>query len=483
MASIKKNFLYSSILTVSNYIFPLVVFPHISRVLGVTNIGMCNFVDGIINYFILVSMLGTSIIGIREIAQVKSDSQKTAEVFSTLFIFNAITTFIALLVLVISIYTVPQLSENKELMFIGVIKVLSNFLLIEWFYTGLEKFKFITNRTIVIKILYVLCIFLFVREREDSTIYYFLTTIMITINALMNCWFAKSFFKINLKKINFKHFFKPTFVLGIYAVLTSMYVSFNVVFLGFSSDNTEVGYYTTAAKIYTILLALYTAFTNVMMPRMSFLLGTGNMTEFKKMIGKSQDILFGFTIPISVLAVIFAPEIIYLIAGNGYEGAIIPLRIIMPLVIIIGYEQILVLLILTSLKKDKAIFINSIFGAVVGISLNFLLVPVFKSIGSSLVWFVSECVVLVSSQYFVNKFIAVNFPYRKFLVNILWAIPGVVLLLLIKNYFHFHALILVFIAGATTIIYFLIVQLYFIKNEMFLLYFTRLLNFLKLKNN
>ena len=52
MPSLKKNFFYSALLTVANYVFPLITYPYVSRVLGVTNIGMCNFVDNIINYFL-----------------------------------------------------------------------------------------------------------------------------------------------------------------------------------------------------------------------------------------------------------------------------------------------------------------------------------------------------------------------------------------------------------------------------------------------
>ena len=50
----------------------------------------------------------------------------------------------------------------------------------------------------------------------------------------------------------------------------------------------------------------------------------------------------------------------------------------MPLILIIGYEQIIVIQILMPLKRDKAIFINSIIGASVGILLNILLVAFFK---------------------------------------------------------------------------------------------------------
>ena len=61
---IKKNFVYSSILTISNYLFPLITYPYVSRVLGVTNIGICNYIDSIINYFVLFSSLGITVLGI-----------------------------------------------------------------------------------------------------------------------------------------------------------------------------------------------------------------------------------------------------------------------------------------------------------------------------------------------------------------------------------------------------------------------------------
>ena len=79
MPSIKKNFLYSSILTTANYIFPFLTYPYVSRVLGVNNIGICNFVDSVVNYFILFSMMGINIVGIREIAKVKNDKENFSD--------------------------------------------------------------------------------------------------------------------------------------------------------------------------------------------------------------------------------------------------------------------------------------------------------------------------------------------------------------------------------------------------------------------
>lgn len=85
----------------------------------------------------------------------------------------------------------------------------------------------------------------------------------------------------------------------------------------------------------------------------------------------------------------------------------------MPLIFIIGYEQILVIQTLMPLKKDRAIFINSVIGATIGVVLNILLVPIFKSVGSSIVWLCSELAVFTSAQLFVIKYTGIGFPLKK----------------------------------------------------------------------
>ena len=153
MPSVKKNFIYSSIITLSNYIFPLLTFPYVSRVLGVSNIGICNFVDSIIHYFIYISMMGITAVGIREIASNKDDNAKLSKTFTSLALINCVTTLIAAIALVICIHTVPKFHEYKELLYVGVLKLVGNALLIDWLYKGLEDFKYITKRTLLVKTL------------------------------------------------------------------------------------------------------------------------------------------------------------------------------------------------------------------------------------------------------------------------------------------------------------------------------------------
>lgn len=466
---IKKNILYSTVLTTSNYIFPLLVYPYVARVLGVTNIGLCNFIDNIINYFILISMMGINIMGNRQIATDRAKGLPLDSSFSNLFTLNAITTLIAVGGLVAATLTVPLLKEHHELMWFGTIKLVGNFMLIEWFFKGMENFRYITVRSILVKCCYVIAIYLCVRNSNDYPVYYLLTTCMVGVNAVVNTFYSRRFVSFRFKGISFKDILKPFLLLGVYMLVTSLCTTFNVVYLGFITDDTQVGYYTTATKLYSIFLAFFTGVTSVMLPRMSNLIASGQHEEFKKMLSNTTSLLFALTIPIIILAVIFAPQIVLLISGPGYQGAVTPMRIIMPLMLIIGYEQIIIIQGLMPLKADKAIMINSSAGAAVSILLNLLLVHTLMSIGSSIAWISSESLILILSLIVIRKRINFSLPLRIFLKNIGSYAPLVGLLLWIYYVTPPHLYWFYFIIAAlTTLIYTVMVQLFVVKTPVIL---------------
>ena len=72
--SVKVNFVFNLINTISGLLFPLITFPYASRVIMSEGIGQVNFYTSIINYIALFSCIGIPLYGIREIARVR-DSQ------------------------------------------------------------------------------------------------------------------------------------------------------------------------------------------------------------------------------------------------------------------------------------------------------------------------------------------------------------------------------------------------------------------------
>ena len=462
--SLTKNFLYSSILTVSNYLFPLIVFPYVSRVLGVDRIGVCNFVDSIVNYFMLFSMMGISIIGIREIASRKGDKEAMSRAFFSLIELNGFFTFIAAVALLVATHMVPALQPYRELLHVSLFKLIGNFLLIEWFFKGLEDFRYITQRTILVKLVYVAAVFLLVREQSDYFIYYVLTVMMVFVNAIFNIFHARKRLCFDRYRPRVGRYVRPFFFVGSYLLITSMYTSFNVMYLGFSCGDTEVGYYTTSTKLYAIILSLYTAFTGVMIPRMSALIAEGRKEEFRTLIGKSMGILVTLSVPLIMLTVLFAPQIIMLLAGRGYEGAFMPTRIVMPLLFIIGYEQILVIQTMMPAHCDKIVFRNAIVGAMVSLAINLTLVSRLGATGSAIVWLASESTVFLLSQWYVSRHFHIHFPLRQLLRHVVAYLPLVAVLVTIYVGWG-QSLVGLLVAAPLTALYFIVIQISYLRNE------------------
>lgn len=483
MASLKRNFAYNLVLTLSGYLFTFITFPYISRVLGVENIGTVNFVDSIINYFVLFSMLGVGTLGIREVAKYKDNKDDLEKSFRDIFLLNLFFTIIAILVLIILIFFVPKLQTHSQILYIGIIKLMFNFCLIEWFFTGTENFKFIALRSTIIKLFYVALVFLFVKEKEDFKIYYFLTCIVVAINAIFNWSYLLRIIKFKVKGFDHKRYVKSITVIGSYMILTSMYVHFNTTYLGFVWGEKEVGYYTTATKIYLLLLSVFTAFTGIMLPRMTALIIDGKLKEFQENITKSFNFLILFSFPIISFTIVFAHDIILLLAGREYLDAVLPMQIIMPLLMIIGIEQILVIQILMPLKKDQTIMWNSLIGGVLGVILNIILVHYFKSIGSAIVWLCCEITILALSLFYAKKTIEFSFPFKEFLKQIGLTIPIIFLSFYFSSHFKWGSVIKLIVGFSIIYTYYCILWFWVFKNPLIINFYNRMISKLSLKNN
>lgn len=421
--SIKKNFIYKSILTISNYLINFITFPYVSRVLGVEYIGLVNFADNTVDYFLLFATLGINILGVREIASVKDNLPERNKVFSNLVGMNIVFTLFTLLIYWTCITAIPQLNQYEELFYIGSAKILFTTFLMEWFFTGIENFRYITLRTLLIKSLYVILVFIFIRSPEDYKIYFIMTVGIVVINALINTAYIQKFVTVNIRELFAKTFYQKNIMLGIYSIMGSMYLTFNVMYLGFVSNNVEVGYYTTAFKLYSVILGFFSAFTNVMLPRMSALLSSGNKDSFQRMANKSFQLMSTFSIPMIACSIILAPQLVYVLSGEGYEGAVLPMQIIMPAVLFVGIAQILAIQILTPMKKDKVLLIASITGASIALTLNLSLVSSMHSLGTAIVLLCSEFAVTSIYILYVERNHIIRISYKSIWYGSILSIP------------------------------------------------------------
>ncbi len=464
--SLKKNILYSSFLTCSNYVFPLITYPYICRVLGVEAIGKCNYILGVVTYFLLFASMGTSMVGIREIAKNKDNPEALNKTFSSIFLLNLICTIIVSVPYFILVLMSSNLSSYQPLLMLGSIQLIFTVFQIEWFYKGFEEFKYITVRSIIVKFVYLISLFIFCHKPEDYIIYFSLTIFSFIGNTVFNWFYKKKFVDFIWYFKGFRKFLSSFFMVGMYTILASMYTSFNVVYLGWFASDIEVGYYTTAIKLFAIILSLYTAITGVFMPRISHLNKKGEKNTVKSLNEKSLNILIPTVLCFITYLEVYANEVIYIIAGSGYENAVFPFRILLPILLFAGIEQILNNQVLMPFGKDKYLLITALVGAMIGIILNITLVGKLQSVGSSIVWMGSVVCTTTLSSIFAYRTIGKMLPFGILFKNILGLLPLLLVLVTI------HTLITaiswsILLSSIVALIYFLILQ-YFFKDEIFL---------------
>lgn len=470
---IKKNVIYNSILTLSNYIFGIILLPYITRVLGVDNIGAVDFVTNIVSYAIIFASLGIPTIGVRIIAKSKDSQESLNKNFSNLLLLNILYTLCAIVIFTIIFLRVESLATYRPLLCIGAVHIIASPFLIEWLYRGLENFKYIAFRNILIRCLYVVCVFIFVKGKGDYIIYYGLTVVTIVLNATINILHARKFVKFRLSGIKISSYFFSSIKYGIYLLVTSMYTTISVAYLGLCTNNTQVGYYSTATKLFAIIVGFFNAFTVVVMSRASTLIANNDYKTHKIIIDKSINFILSLSIPTIIVIEVLAPQIIRVIAGIEFMPAVGVCRIITPLILFVGIDQILANQILIPLEKDNWVLRASILGAIIGILLNILLVDTFLAKGTACALLTTEIVLCVFYTSLINKKKIHSLKLIPSIIKqLIHSIPYFIICITIQ-YLSDDLWIIFGLSIPLCVGYFIIDQLIFLKNDLFIKLISR----------
>ena len=414
------------ILTVSNFLFPLIIFPYVSRVLLPEGTGKVAFALSIVSYFTLFASFGVATYGIRAIAQVRDDKDRLSKTMHELLFINIISMIIVYIALVIAISVVPKFAMEKELFWVTSLFVLFTIIGIEWLYKGLEKYQYITIRTIVFKIASLFLVFLFVKEKSDYIIFAFISIFAIVGSGVLNLINSRKLINYILySEYEFKKHLKPMFVLFLTSMAIAIYTSLDEGLLGLLSSPEQVGYYNAAVRVKGILFTLITSLGVVLLPRLSYYVENHMETEFHEALAKSTNFIIVIAASVVIFFTLFAKETILILAGENYVASIIPLQIVVWALILSAITNILGIQILLPLKKDKQLLFSVLCAATVDVIANFLLVPKLAAVGTALSVIAAELSVLIVQIIILRQYIKILFSglqLHKIIIALLIAI-------------------------------------------------------------
>lgn len=398
--SVKYNFFMNFILTASGLIFPLITFPYASRILHSAGMGRVNFSASVANYFLMVASLGIPTYGVRACARVRDDREKLSRTAQEILIINLIATVLVSISYLVCIWTVPRLSEDKTLFLIQGINIVLNMFGANWLYQALEKYDYITWRSILFKAISAVLMFIAVHRASDYRIYAATTVLAAVGSNVLN--FARLHRYISFRRFteyNFRQHLKPIMILFAQNATISIYTNLDNVMLGFMKPYRQVGLYTAAVKIKGILLSVVSSLGGVLLPRMSYYVSKGEKSKFNRLITLAFNAELFMSLPLVVFFTVEARDCILLLAGNGYLGAVRAMQIIDLSVVPIGLTGVIGLQTLVPLNREAQVLKSVAAGAFLDFVLNLFMIPVWGASGAAFSTMIAEYLVLAVQLY------------------------------------------------------------------------------------
>lgn len=397
MASIKKNIILNVINTLTGIIFPIITFPYAARVLLPDGIGAVNFELSVVNYIVLLTSLGIPLYAVKEIARYRDDRPLRDRLTVEITLLSVVLCAAGyLLVWLLAMY-VPKIHEQRTLFYILSLTILFTAIGVNWFYQGIEDFKFITVRAVIIRCLSAVALFVFVRDSGDLPAYAVIIVATTVGNNLVN--FVHLRRHISLKGLQwrslriFRHL-RPAISVFIFNLVTSLYIWLNSVMLGLMSGDGAVGYYTAGTKISHVALMVITSLGTVLLPRCSHLLKSGDTEGFANVISKSLRLTLGLSLPVTAGLMVLAWPVTMVFCGGGFAGGVPVLLWNAPVIVFIGLTNVMGIQVLFPMDKFRIVLISVSGGAAANLALNFLLIPPLGATGAAIGAFVAEAMVL-----------------------------------------------------------------------------------------
>lgn len=473
--SVKVNYILNLINTGSQMLFPLITFPYACRVIHADGIGQVNFFQSIINYISIFTCLGIPMYAIREIARVRNDIVKMNRTAVEILLLHSLLSLIGYLIVVLLCFLVPKIQADVLLFLILSLTIFFTAIGCEWFYQGIEDFKYITIRGLVIKVIALALLFIFVRSKDDILLYGCYVVFGVLGGNIFNFFRLRKYIhkeNVIFSELRVKRHIKPVLKVFSFSLVTSVYLQLNTVLLGFMQSATAVGYFVASTKIMQMVKGVSSSLGTVMMPRISNLVATKKNEEFKILIQKSYDFSLSISLPLTVGLIVCAPNLIKLLCGENFENSILPSQILAPIIYLVAMSNIMGIQVLFPLGKVNLVTLCCGIGAIVDLLVNLVLIPRYSYIGTAVAYLCAEFATTLSMFLIARKYIPIIYIKKEHLKYVLGC-SVMFLMLCFVNVWDVPIIVSLLLQGTCGMVTYFVV-LFFCKENYILSFFNRI---------
>lgn len=307
-----KNFGYLSALQLFTLFIPIIIYPYLIRVIGKEIWGEIVFAQVIISYASLFINFGFDVSATRDVSVNRDNPIELSKIVSSVFITKLFFGLISTLSVILLINFIPFFSYHKLLYLYTFIFCLGDIFFPIYFFLGIEKMKYITFINLFTKLLFLLFVFIFVKDKSDYILVPLFNGLGAAIGGIIAMVIAIKIYNIKILLVSIA-IVKSRINTSVNYFITDLSIVLkdrvNLLVIGTFIGFTEVAYYDLGTKIVHIAQTPFSIINRVLLPSFA--------KEFsRRKLILSVWIFTTVSFLIALLLIIFS-DIIVIILGGG----------------------------------------------------------------------------------------------------------------------------------------------------------------------
>lgn len=382
--------------TLTTTFFPILTYMYVSRIFGTEGYGKINFSNSIIQYFVLLSMLGITNYATSEAAKIRDDNAKLNRFVSEIMMLNMISMMISYILLFIILKQSSRLSVYECFIFVYSFNIVLRVIGMEWLYSAVEDYFYITIRTIIVQMILLACVLLFIRTPDDIIKYAVIQVASAGGSNIFNFIHSRkyiSFVRVRLTSVR-KHL-KPVMILFLMTVFINLFTQIDSTMIGFLKNDSAVGLYAAGDKMSSMVAGVLGAISMVMLPRLAYYYKNGLNKKMADMIMRVVNIVLLLAIPSALGICLLSKPIIMVFSGAEFAPAAVTLKILSLRVLFSPLNAIFVLYIFIPMNRERSSMFVTAMAAITNFIVNLVMIPVFSYNGAAFATVLAEAVELI----------------------------------------------------------------------------------------
>lgn len=416
--SLARNSLFNISYKGFNLLYPLITTIYISRIFLADGVGEVAFAINIVTYFTLIASLGIPNYAVKVLAPVRNQVTILNKRFSELAVFILASSLFATILYVITSFVVFHSLNDIKIALVLALMVISNIFNYDWLFESLEDYRYLAYRSIVVKVMALLLMFLLVKTREDILVYCMIYAGITVANNIWSYVSSRNYVSFSAQDLDIRQHMSPVMTLFAAAFATEVYTLLDSTMLGVMCSPEHLGYYSNASRIARASFGMIFSIIAVFNPRLNYLYESGSHEEYKTMFQRFYDIGMCVAFPVGALLFVLAPQIMTVLFGESFSEGIETLRLLSFLMAVFTMATVFGHIGLIIYGKERVLLYAAIMGAVVNFVLNQLLIPTYSHNGAAMASLISEILVAILLVYTSLKFCRINLMNRKLLISI-----------------------------------------------------------------